>query len=245
MLKGLDSYQCDLSLPWHVHSSVQHKLFWLHAQLFVQRIILMHEQMRPSRSSDAIGQETVFHFFLSHPCSSGEQMFGLVTCDDFHTFVCHWARLASSSKLALHGGSFANDVFILLTSFNHKRLRLEWAFFSKPWNGLPTPFASQRWKLFSSHFKTRRNPSPILLVSALQDLRCRNAPRQPWLLTRQAALPRLHTRIGADINGHGTQGKLKPTYFKMFLKVSDDVINIRDKEGQSEEESHLADEFWI
>ena len=69
-----------------------------------------------------------FPLFLSHPCSSGDQMFGLVTCDDIHTFVCHWARLVSSSKLALHGGSFANDVFFLLTSFNHKRLRLEWAF---------------------------------------------------------------------------------------------------------------------
>ena len=167
--------------------------------------------MRPSRSSDAIGQEQVFHFFLSHPCSSGEQMFGLVTCDDIHTFVCHWAHLASSSKLALHGGSFANDVFILLTSFNHKRLRLEWAFFFEPWNGLPTPFASQRWKLFSSHFQTRRNLNHILLVSAWQDLRCRNASRQPSLLTRQAALPGFHTLIGADINGHGTQGKLLVT----------------------------------
>ena len=66
-----------------------------------------------------------------------------------------------------------------------------------------------------------------------------------WVLTRQAALPGFHTLIGADINGHGTQGKLKPTFFKMFLKVSDDVINIRDKEGQSEEESHLAGDFWI
>ena len=85
----------------------------------------------------------------------------------------------------------------------------------------------------------------ILLVSAWQDLRCRNEYRQPWVLTRQAALPGFHTLIGADINGHGTQGKLKPTYFKMFLKASDEVINIRNKEGQSEEESHLADEFRI
>ena len=47
----------------------------------------------------------------------------------------------------------------------------------------------------------------------------------PWVLTRQAALPRFHTLVGADINGHRTQGKRIPTYFKMFLKVSDDVIN--------------------
>ena len=202
-------------------------------------LYLCMSRLDMSMSSDAIGQEKVFHFFFPTHAPVGTK------CDDIHTFVCHWARLAGSSKLALHGGSFGNDVFFLLTSCNHKRLRLEWAFFSEPWNGLPTPFASQRWKLFSSHFQTRRNLSHILLVSAWQDLRCRNAYRQPWVLTRQAALPGFHTLIGADINGHGTQGKLNPTYFKMFLKVSDDVINIRDKEGQSEEESHLADEFLI
>ena len=41
------------------------------------------------------------------------------------------------------------------------------------------------------------------------------------------------------------QGMRKSTYFKMFLNISDDVTNILDKEGQSEEESHLADECWI
>ena len=45
------------------------------------------------------------------------------------------------------------------------------------------------------------------------------------VLTRQAALSAFHTLIGADINEHRTEGKRKPTYFKMFLKVSDDVIS--------------------
>ena len=47
----------------------------------------------------------------------------------------------------------------------------------------------------------------------------------PWVLTRQAALRGFHTLIGADINGHRTQGNRKLTYFKMFLKVSDDMIS--------------------
>ena len=63
----------QFSLPWHVNSTVQHKLFWLHEQLFVQRILLVHEQMRPSRSSDAIGQEHVFHFFFPTHAPVGTQ----------------------------------------------------------------------------------------------------------------------------------------------------------------------------
>ena len=47
----------------------------------------------------------------------------------------------------------------------------------------------------------------------------------PWVLTRQAALPGFQTLIGAYINGHRTQEIRKPTYFNMFLKVSDDVIS--------------------
>ena len=47
----------------------------------------------------------------------------------------------------------------------------------------------------------------------------------PLVLTRQAALPGVHILIGAVINGHRTQGKRISTYFKMFLKVSDDVIS--------------------
>ena len=220
------------------------QLFWLHAQLFVQRIILVHEQMRPSRSSDAIGLDKVFHFFFPTHAPVG------TTCLAWSHVTTSTPSFATEPALPvpqnlLYMREVSPTTCFLLTSFNHKRLRLEWAFFSEPWNGLPTPFASQRWKLFSSQFQTRSNLSHILLVNAWQDLRCRNAYRQPWVLTRQAALPGFHTLIQADINRHGTQGKLKPTHFKMFLKVSDDVINIRDKEGQSEEERHLADEFWI
>ena len=47
----------------------------------------------------------------------------------------------------------------------------------------------------------------------------------PCVMTRVTALPGFHARIGADINEHRTQGKRKPRYFKMFLKVSDDVIS--------------------
>jgi len=167
-----------------------------------------------------------------------------------NVWLCHmWRhphlRLPLSPPCKFPKACFAIDLYFLLTSFTRKRLKLEWALFSQPWNGLPTPFASQRWTLFSSQFQTKRNLSHILSVNAWQDLRCRNTYRQPWVLTRQAALPGYHTLIRADINGHRTQGKQNPTYFKMFLKVSDDVINILDNEGQSEEESHLADEFWI
>ena len=37
----------------------------------------------------------------------------------------------------------------------------------------------------------------------------------------------LHALTGAYITGHRTQGKLKPTYFKMFLKAPDDVVALR------------------
>ena len=183
---------------------------------------------------------TRFRLFLSHPCSSGDPMFGLITCEDIHTFVCHWARLASSSKLASPSTCISCWPALLVNGWGwseHYSLSHEIVYLH--------PFASQRWTLFSAQFQTRRNLRHILLVNAWQDLRCRNTYRQPWVLTRQAALPGYHTLIRADINGHRTQGKQNPTYFKMFLKVSDDVINILDNEGQSEEESHLAYEFWI
>jgi len=59
----------------------------------------------------------------------------------------------------------------------------------------------------------------VMMVStgASDDLSNSSLSTMLWVLTREA-LPRFHALTGANITGHRTQGKRKPTYFKMFLK---------------------------
>ena len=94
----------EFSLLWHVHSFVQYKLFWTHEQLIVQRILLEHEQMGPPWSSGALEplmwKGTSLLFILSHPCSSGNSIFGLVACEDIQIFLFHTDPLACFSKLS-------------------------------------------------------------------------------------------------------------------------------------------------
>ena len=173
------------SLPLHVHSFVQHNCSDCMS-------LCSNFYLCMSRWDLAVDRYKFSTFSLT-PILQWDPMFDLVTCDDFHTFVCHWARLASFAKLASHEGSFANDLSFL------------WSFFSVPLgsyniavNALAadraaslllvprivramkwsTLFASQRCKLFSSQFQTRRKLSHIQLVNEWQDVRCRTADQQ-------------------------------------------------------------------